>query len=395
MKKISSTFKLVLMLLSKSKVKEIFLMAEVVIMFFLISLVLVPINNALILANGIESVSNGASMVYCVPAPSNPNPVPVEEVHKMIEEISGTTPKVFLTKAFTYTTQENSGGYLILTSNDLFFNAKLELKESKPFNNQDDSIPVLISSHLAQKYGIGDIIKCSLEDGKTIKCYVTGILKRNSTLIDVHKQEGSILTLDAIGFNMAKYDGDFIIATSNSKIGISMQNSEAAIFSFEQGTNISDVVNRLNESYSNFYKFHSVESLRKNTIANGMTKMEWRMVLMFLFTITVLFNFVAYIVINTHQKMKILNVMNILGLSFSKSVAINIISLLLVVLPALLVGSICSPYILDNMNIEYYGFNAFLGIAMATILISVVLIAVITSMWQRKHIATINIYKKG
>ncbi len=44
--------------------------------------------------------------------------------------------------------------------------------------------------------------------------------------------------------------------------------------------------------------------------------MEWRMVLMFLFTITVLFNFVAYIVINTHQKMKILNVMNILGLSF-------------------------------------------------------------------------------
>ena len=89
MKKISSTFKLVLMLLSKSKVKEIFLMAEVVIMFFLISLVLVPINNALILANGIESVSNGASMVYCVPAPSNPNLVPVEEVHKMIEEISG------------------------------------------------------------------------------------------------------------------------------------------------------------------------------------------------------------------------------------------------------------------------------------------------------------------
>lgn len=119
------------------------------------------------------------------------------------------------------------------------------------------------------------------------------------------------------------------------------------------------------------------------------------MVLMFLFTITVLFNFVAYIVINTHQKMKILNVMNILGLSFSKSVTINIISLLLVVLPALLVGSICSPYILNNMNIEYYGFNAFLGIAMAIILISVVLIAIITSMWQRKHIDTINIYKKG
>ncbi len=53
----------------------------------------------------------------------------------------------------------------------------------------------------------------------------------------------------------------FIIATSNSKIGISMQDSEAAIFSFEQGTNISDVVNRLNESYSNFFTNFTLWSL--------------------------------------------------------------------------------------------------------------------------------------
>ena len=71
------------------------------------------------------------------------------------------------------------------------------------------------------------------------------------------------------------------------------------------------------------------------------------------------------------------------------------LSLMSVVLPALLVGLICSPYILNNMDIEYYGFNVFLGTAITIILVGVILVAIFTSMWQRKHMDTISIYKKG
>ena len=395
MRKICSVLKLVSMLLSKKKLRELVLMIEVIMMVFLITLVLIPINNALVLANGIERASMKSDMVYCVSAPSNPNSLPIDDLCEKTSTVYGVTPKVFSTEAFSYTTQDQNSGYLILVSNDLFSNIELELKKGRFIDDQNEYIPVVISSHLAQKYDVGDIIYCSLNEEKTVVCSVTGILKKNSTLIDVNKQEGSVLTLDAVGFNMAKYDGDFIIAVSNAQIEISEENVDAAILAFEQGTDIDTVVRTLNDSYKNLYNFHSVESLSENTVANSFAKMEWRMVLLFLFTVVVLFNFVAYIVINTHQKRKVLSVMNICGLSFVKSVIINMLSLMSVVLPALLVGLTCSPYILNNMDIEYYGFNVFLGAAITTILVGVILVAIFTSMWQRKHMDTISIYKKG
>lgn len=395
MKKILGTFKLTWMLVSKKKTREVVLMMEVTLMVFLISMAFVPISNALNLASGIEQVSLDASMVYCVPAPSNPNPVPIDNICETIHDISGDEAKVFLTRNFSYTTPDLTNGYMILISKDLFTNTKLDLKKGELLDGTTSIIPVIISSHLNQKYDIGDVIEINLQDNSIVECQITGVLKTNSTFIDVQKQQGNILTLDAIGFNMAKYNGDFIVAVSNSQVSISEEKAEAAIFAFERDTEVDFITEELNKKYKNAYDFHSFESLRENSVTRSISKMEWRLVLLFLFTIVVLFNFIAYIIINTRQKQNVICVMRICGLSFLKSAMINSLSLLLIVLPAVMLGIFCSPYVLDKMNVEYYGYNAFLWVVIAVIFIGTTLLAIITSMWQRKHADIINLYRKG
>ena len=277
----------------------------------------------------------------------------------------------------------------------MYNSLNFELKKGELVNTQDEYLPVVISSHLANRYNIGDVMSCTINSSTTVLCKVSGILKSNSILVDVNKQEGSELTVDAVGFNMAKYNDDFVIAVTSSKMEISEEKVDAALFAFSQGTNIDRIIDELNETYINKYSFYSFNTLRNNTIKSSISDMDWRIVLLFLFSIVVVFNFIGYIVINTRQKQKILSIMNICGLSFRKSLVLNIVSLMIIVIPALLIGLIFSPIILINMDIEYYGLNVFLAGAIAFIFIGVVCAAAFTSMWQRKHMNTINQYKKG
>ncbi len=387
--------KLVFMLLSKNKIKESLLAVEVSLMVFLITFTLVPISNALNLVGGIENAATTSSMIYCVPSPSNAKAVPINEIKDTIIKDYGITPKIFATESFSckIDSQPNNA-YFLLVSEDLFSNIDVDLKSGEFIDTKGESVSVIISSHLAEQYSLGDTINCVI-DSQTIECIVSGILKSNSTIIDVNKQEGSRLTVDALGFNMVKYNGDFVIAVTNSQIAIAEDRIDSALFVFPNETETDEMISALNESYSNRYNFHSFTSLRDNTVQISISNMDWRIVLLFLFVIVVVFNFIGYIVINTRQKQKVLSVMNICGLSFAKSLAINITSLMIIVLPALLIGLLCSPYMLNNMNVEYYGFNVFLGVAIALIFVGVVIVAIITSMWQKKHIATINLYKRG
>ena len=396
MKRISSLLKLVMMLMSKKKIKEFFLMAEVGLMVFLITFTLVPISNALNLANGIEQVTSGSDLIYCVPSPSNSQPVPIREIQNTISSSYATTPEIYITQSSFCNIGPLAGkGYLILVSEDMYNSLNFELKKGELVNTQDEYLPVVISSHLANRYNIGDVMSCTINSSMTVLCKVSGILKSNSILVDVNKQEGSELTVDAVGFNMAKYNDDFVIAVTSSKMEISEEKVDAALFAFSQGTNIDRIIDELNETYINKYSFYSFNTLRNNTIKSSISDMDWRIVLLFLFSIVVVFNFIGYIVINTRQKQKILSIMNICGLSFRKSLVLNIVSLMIIVIPALLIGLIFSPFILINMDIEYYGFNVFLAGAIAFIFIGVVCVAAFTSMWQRKHMNTINQYKKG
>lgn len=371
-------------------------MIEVALMVFLLTLTLVPISNALNLAHGIEETSLGASMIYGISAASNPAPIPVKEIRETIRDTFQVTPRIFSSQDVSYTLPDGAYGYMILISPDMFSHAVWELEQGEFTDQPDEYIPVLISPLLAQTYQVGDIIPCQLKH-KTVFCRVTGVLKENSTLLSIHEQQGDIHTLGAIGFNMAKYkdDGIFIVAVSNDQIGISEADIRGAVFAFEKGTDTDVIVEKLNETYSYNYAFYSAESLKECTIEKSIKDMDWRIVLLFLFVIVVVFNFVAYIVINTRQKQKILSVMNICGLSFGKTVLINGISLMLVVLPALVIGMTVSPYLLAHIEMEYYGFNGFLGAGIIVIFAGTVLAAVVTSMWQRKHIDTINVYKKG
>ena len=382
------------MMLSRRKIKEFFLMIEIALMVFLVTLAFVPISNALNLVNGIKNAANNSNMIYCISSPANPDSVYVNDIRDEIKKRCNVSPSVFETEAFSCNIQDEIEGYLILVSQDLYSDLKLDLDEGDLIDRHTEYMPVVISNHLTSKYNIGDVFECAANE-KSVLCYVTGIFKKNSTMVDVNKQEGSELTAGAVGFNMAKYNGDFIIAVSNDSISISEDTIDSVMFSFPEKTDVDAIVNELNETYRNTYNFYSFSSLCNNSIRKSISDMEWRIVLLFLFAIVVLFNFVGYIIINTRQKQKVLSVMNICGMSFAKSVAINTISMIIIVLPAVIVGLWGSPNILINMDIEYYGFNFFVGLAIAIIFVSAIIGATLTSMWQRKNIDVINLYKKG
>ena len=393
MKKTIRLLKLVPMLMSKSKVREFLLMVEVTMMIFLITFTLVPISNAMNLAAGIKKTTLHAGLIYGVPSPSNQDAMPVSEIKNVISSMCGTEPGVFLTESVFCNIQPFSGkGYLLLLSEDLCETLDLELESDLLLSEQSKYVPVVINSNLAQQYDIGDVMQCTADNGTTTLCMVSGILKRTGTVIAVQRQEGTKLTLGAIGFNMAEYDDGIMIAVSGS---VSRENTDAAVFALPKDTPVDELVSTLNEMYSNRYQFHSFESLRNNAIEKSISDMDWRIVLLFLFAIVLVFNLLGYIFINTRQKQKLLSVMYICGMPFRKSLLLNTISVLFLVIPALFIGLSGSPFILAGMDIKYFGFNRFLAGAIAVIFVGAVCITVFASVWQRRHTDIVNLYKRG
>lgn len=386
--------KMIFMLLSKRKTTEILFGIELIVLVFLLMLALIPISNALNLVNGIDDVTSNASMVYCVPTASNSNPIPVNEMRSVIENKFGKIPHVYFTKSSVYSTETGSKGYFILVSKDWYSNIELDLDSGELTDTYGEYVPVVISSSLSERFNIGDLIECNVSN-KIVTCYITGVLKYDSVLLDIKKQNGSVITADAIGFNMSKYSTDFIVAVTNDSISIPDSSIDSALFAFPNGTKMDAIVNELNNCYSNAYNFSSYSLIRKNTIEDSITDMDWRIVFTFLFLVVVFVNFVCYIVAISMQNQKTLSIMTICGLSFVDSVIINFFSLLTTIFPAVIIGEVISPFILRNIGIEFYGYNRLVIIIVLLAFMIMTLTAAVMSVWQKKKVEVISLYKRG
>ncbi|MCD8315612.1 MAG: hypothetical protein LUD44_08285 [Firmicutes bacterium] len=430
MKKACSVCRLVFMTGSGRGVREIMLLLEMVLIVVLFIISLAPLCNVFYLKSGIDSALSGANAVYCTAKDGavvlfeDSSDFVINDVSYLSDVLSEVqrygvgTPEVLITESYSFSyrsSDENDGededekdvkkdsGYIIAVSDDLYSCISLELERGELKRDCTEYESVVISKGLAASCGfeVGSVF-FAMVDGNSVECLVTGILKENGTIIDINSiyedSLGDNLTADGVGFNLKKYGDEvrFMITVSSDDLPVKTYSAEAFVIVFPDGTDIDGIIGRLDESLGETMNFASLETLYEKSYEEALEDFDrGGMLSILLLSIVVIFNFIGYIVITTREKQRILSIFNICGLSFGKSVIINMVSLLMIGTPALVVGIFASPIILELEGVEYYGFNIFVGAVLVFIVLGFVLSAVMTSILQRIQNDVINLYKKG
>ncbi len=418
MSKIPSLCRLVSMLTSKRKIKELILLLELSLVVVLYIVSFAPLSNAFYLCHGIKNALSGENVIYCtakegsiftadVISVGSADTDCLTPVLEEIEALGVRSPEVIATEShyFSYEIKASDDsadaasvqGYFIALSPDWYENVTLSLKKGElTLSDGSEYTDVVISKGFSDAYGydVGDIINADI-DGDEYNCRVTGIAKSNATIVDINVSYEETINAGSVGFNMAYYGEStyFMFAVEESLLSLDTAESFALLFLDETDTD--ELATALADKFGETMDFATFDTLFQNTYDAELSEFGGGTLMIVLLTIAVIFNFIGYIVINTREKQRVLSILNICGLSFRKSVLINALSYFMIGVPALLLGIVGAPYILEYNDTVYYGFNIFIGAVLIAIFAGFIAAAVLASILQRGNSDVINLYKKG
>ena len=118
--------------------------------------------------------------------------------------------------------------------------------------------------------------------------------------------------------------------------------------------------------------------------------------MLFLFALVYLFGFGGYIVINTLQKRKVFSILMINGMYFSRMLCLNLLSSLLITIPATVLGMIAAPYLIRKL-----AYTTFTGITPGTIVcilllfLGSVLFSIVATVVQWRRTSIRELYMQG
>ena len=116
---------------------------------------------------------------------------------------------------------------------------------------------------------------------------------------------------------------------------------------------------------------------------------------MFLLALVLFFNYIGYLIINIKQKQRTVAIMNLCGISFGKSLFINVASIFLAVIPSLIIGLWGSPNIVSIFtNDEFYGYNFLIYVIVVSIFVLSTLLGIAAAHIRRKKSTIISLYKQ-
>lgn len=407
------------MIWSEHLVREIVLFVELTLMVIILIACLTPINNALVLSDGIKnSLPLKGDLVYCSEFTGINNGIDIDKIKKNFIELYGEEPKVYMSESNSIaifdkedTRQEEDFGYLVLISEELFNDMKIKLSDGAFKKTNSDTLSVIVSPGFSDNYSVGDTFNCSnrgmlnLIDGQNlkrdlfnIKCEVTGILDKSSTVIDIQKYGSDIdnANLNFIGINMSKYGNmKFVIAVESSVMPIVRKS--AAAFAFDKKHNsLSMVLTDFNNENTGSYGFSEYNALKTNLFHQTFKNLSWRIPTMFLLALVFFFNYIGYLIINIKQKQRTVAIMNLCGISFKKSLFVNVASTLLAVIPSLIIGLLVSPHAVGFFtNDEFYGYNFLIYVVVVSIFVLSTFLGIAAAHIRRKNSSIINLYRQA
>ncbi len=408
-----SPLKLVGMLYSRKKIKELALAAEIFLMVILLAIALVPISNVIVFSQSLQKTLGGTNdLIYFTPSPTlgvnlSSDQLQNEQIEKLkpedVEFPEGVTTEIYRTN-LTYAVLKDEvqdkdyRANLLSYSENLHERIKLSLSSGDILKTKDGAVSVVISPELAQKYGVGDSFVSKVGDGaEEVEFFVTGILSKKANVLSFGEQGGTYIKLGILGGTLADLENkgyNFMIAVQNTEILPAYDWGGAAVFSVPKGTDMDSVIDMLNKKYSAEGSFHSYDSIYQTTIESSINDNEENVIMLFLFSIVLVFNYLGYVIINIKRKAHLNAILNICGLSFKRSVFINMLSVAIIVVPAVVLGLIFAPTVITAMRINYYGYNFTMYMAILLFFIITLIISVIVSFIRKRNAAIIKSYKE-
>lgn len=259
----------------------------------------------------------------------------------------------------------------------------------------DNALPVVVSPHFAELYDIGETFTAESvglhhELVSQINCVVTGVLKERFVHVGA-----SDLSFQANPDDEALYV--FACAPSTllpEKIGW----MPALLLELKPDTNAEQTRDALCEQFSSLGTFQTTSDFYSEqfdymiTVQGG----AWNGLMLFLFALVYIFGFGGYIVVNTLQKRKVFSILMINGMYFSKMLCLNLLSSLLITIPATVLGILAAPYLIRKL-----AYTTFTGITPGTIVCILLLfvgsvlfsIAATIVQWRRTSIR--ELYTQG
>ncbi len=259
----------------------------------------------------------------------------------------------------------------------------------------DNALPVVVSSHFAKLYDIGKVFTAESvglhhEIVSQINCVVTGVLKERFVHVSA-----SDLSFQANPDDEALYV--FACAPSTllpEKIGW----MPALLLELKPDTNAEQTRDALCEQFSSLGTFQTTSDFYSEQFDHMITVQggAWNGLMLFLFALVYIFGFGGYIVVNTLQKRKVFSILMINGMYFSKMLCLNLLSSLLITIPATVLGILAAPYLIRKL-----AYTTFTGITPGTIVcilllfVGSVLFSIATTIVQWRRTSIRELYTQG
>lgn len=223
----------------------------------------------------------------------------------------------------------------------------------------ENEIPVYINSNLAQSLKIGDRIelnKISEEDVDNITCYVYGILEENYSYF-------SLGSRNRMFHYQPEGEGNYMIAPYRENLHSNTSWHPYFLIKTKDADHIDEIQAELNQEFSVFGSFKTMASVMNAQIQRIFQQEQWSIMIMFLSIIVLLFSYGGYLIFTMFNKRNLYTLLNICGAGKAKILSINILYSCTIVLPAVILALIITPFALNEFT-----YDGFLGYNLMTIL---------------------------
>ena len=406
-----NAFRLARLLLSKKLLKELLLGVQIFFMTVFILMVIVPFENFYTDYSNLRRVfgKNTSQLVqYNATANMQQNHLLNNENYDaLLDEIAANDAVQTAYRScevlanVPYASEASSEPLkiqtnFILDSPELFALLQSQLQQGEIATEPvDNALPVVVSPHFAELYDIGETFTAESvglhhELVSQINCVVTGVLKERFVHVGA-----SELSFQANPNEEALY----VFASAPSpllpeEIGW----TPALLLQLKPDADALQTRDALCEQFSSLGTFQTTSDFYSEqfdymiTVQGG----AWNGLMLFLFALVYLFGFGGYIVINTLQKRKVFSILMINGMYFSKMLCLNLLSSLLITIPATVLGILAAPYLIRKL-----AYTTFTGITPGTVVcilllfLGSVLFSIVATVVQWRRTSIRELYMQG
>lgn len=398
-----NTLKLVRMLYSKHLLREALIVLQVILMVILLNAVILPFENVRVNESTLSSqlIMEKQRAVYYTPSLSYTESYfvhglradTITEALRKNPDIEAFAQHYERDAAFEHA-GETWNTTLNVYSDTLFDHLKLPLKKGD-FTASGEAygagvLPVVISGRLAEIYQIGDTLGWLGGKSVNIPCVVTGILRNNASFITFGEQNAVLSYNTAYeqkkSFLFARYDADLL---KDINWGLPM------LLQLREGVDPARAIDTLREQYGSYGAYHTIPELMSEAREQVAKSSQWNIMMLILFGLVLVFGYGGYLLISAMQKSMVYAVLYINGVSKRRMLWINILSGLILIVPAVEIGLALSPVFLENyVQADFIGFTPSTYATILMIFLLMFLFSVVAVMIQSSRLSTISLYKQ-